>query len=194
MRNIILFGAPGSGKGTQSKILVQKYNLFHISTGDILRNEIANNSELGKIAKAIVDAGKLVSDDIVDSLVESTIAKNKDHFSGFIFDGFPRTCEQAITFNSILKKFNAKIFIVIYLDVPIEERIKRVEIRSHTSHRNDDNDINIINARVKEYIEKTEPVLKYYKGQGLYRKVIGTGTIEEINSRICEAIDAIIPS
>lgn len=191
MHNIILFGAPGSGKGTQSDILAEKYNFFHISTGDILRSEIAAGTELGKKAKTIVDAGKLVSDEIVISMVEQAILKNKDKYKGVIFDGFPRTREQASALDRMLEKMGTSIHQVLYLEVNVDELIKRIGIRAQTSNRSDDNDINIINARINEYNEKTKPVLDFYIEQGKYTKLKGVGTIEEINGRICEAIDSV---
>ena len=190
MHNIILFGAPGSGKGTQSAILAEKYSFFHISTGDLLRSEIAAQTELGMKAKAIVDSGKLVSDEIVISMVEAAILKNKDQFKGVIFDGFPRTREQATALDMMLQKLGTAIQQVLYLEVNVEELIKRIGIRGQTSNRSDDNDINIINARIAEYNQKTKPVLDFYTNQGKYTKLAGTGTIEEINARICAVIDS----
>ena len=189
MHNVILFGAPGSGKGTQAQLLAQKYHYYHISTGDILRKEIAGRTELGQAAKAIVDAGKLVPDPLVIAMVEANIAKNKNLFQGVIFDGFPRTRDQAAALDQMLVKLQATIHQVIYLEVPVEELIKRIGIRAQTSNRSDDNDLAIINARIKEYNDKTEPVLAYYRQQGKYEKVIGIGTVEDINARVCAAID-----
>ena len=189
MHNVILFGAPGSGKGTQAQLLAQKYHYYHISTGDILRKEIAGLTELGKAAKAVVDAGKLVPDPLVIAIVEGNILKNKDFFQGVIFDGFPRTRDQAAALDQMLVKLHTTIHQVIYLEVPVEELIKRIGLRAQTSNRSDDNDLTIINARIKEYNDKTEPVLAYYRQQGKYEKVIGIGTVEDINVRVCAAID-----
>lgn len=185
MINIILFGAPGAGKGTQSDFLVKKYNLNHISTGDLLRKEIADQTELGKRIKSIMDSGSLVSDDIVVEMIDNAIAKDTQ---GILFDGFPRNVAQAETLDQLMAKHGRSITCMISLDVPREELIRRMLERAKISGRSDDNEETIKN-RLKEYEAKTLPVADYYERKGLHLKVNGFGDIEQISSNIIAEIE-----
>jgi adenylate kinase len=187
MKNLIFFGAPGAGKGTQAKKLAQEFKLKHISTGDVLRAEVSNQTELGKKAKNFMDKGELVPDDIIISMVEKIISSILDS-NGFILDGFPRTQEQAIALDKMLEKYNITISNAIFLDVPEEELIKRLEKRAELENRDDDKNENIIKNRIKIYKEKTEPVLNYYQKQGKLKKIQGLGDIDQIYKNIVQAI------
>lgn len=182
MLNIALFGPPGAGKGTQSEFLIEKYNLFYISTGDLLRKEMANGTKLGLEAKSIIAAGGLVSDEIIVQIIENTITGNPDA-QGFLFDGFPRTYLQAYILEGLMLKLNTSLTCLISLVVPEEESVRRLLARGLTSGRSDDNEV-VIRNRLREYNEKTLPVLQYFKDRGLYREVDGTQTIEEVRTRI----------
>ena len=186
MLNIALFGPPGAGKGTQSEFLIKKYKLFYISTGDMLRKELKAKSKLGLEAKAIIEQGGLVSDEIIVQIIEKTIKDNSDA-NGFLFDGFPRTYIQAYILEGLMIKLNTSLNCLINIDVPEEESIKRLLNRGKTSGRSDDNE-KVIKNRLKEYKEKTLPVLNFYKEKGNYIRVDGTKTIEEVT----KDIDAII--
>lgn len=185
MLNIILFGAPGAGKGTQSDLLVERYHLNHVSTGDLLRKEIAEATELGKRIKSIMDSGSLVSDDIVVEMIEKVIANDK---KGILFDGFPRNVAQAETLDRLLQKHGRKLTCMVSLDVPREELIRRMLERAKVSGRSDDNEETIKN-RLKEYEAKTLPVAAYYESKGLHVKVNGFGDIKEISSAIVAEIE-----
>lgn len=185
MLNIVLFGAPGAGKGTQSDLLVEKYNLNHISTGDLLRKEIAEGTELGKRIKSIMDSGSLVSDEIVVEMIDNAIAKDTQ---GILFDGFPRNVAQAEILDNLLAKHGRKLTCMVSLDVPREELIRRMLERAKVSGRSDDNEETIKN-RLKEYENKTLPVANYYEGKGLHVKVNGFGDIKEISANIVAEIE-----
>mgnify|MGYP002857803683 CR=1 FL=1 len=187
MLNLILFGPPGAGKGTQSQFLREKYGLTYISTGEILREEIAAETELGLQVKEIISKGNLVSDEIVADIIEGKIAKNLQS-SGFLFDGYPRTVKQAETLTDILKKFNMELSGVLSLEVPEEMLIERMLERGKTSGRADDN-IDSIKHRFVEYDNKTKPVLDYYKDSGKLHAVNGVGAIEDIFKTLCNTID-----
>ena len=178
MLNIILFGAPGAGKGTQSDYLVERYHLNHISTGDLLRKEIADQTELGKRIKSIMDSGSLVSDDIV-------VANDTQ---GILFDGFPRNVAQAEVLDQLLEKHGRKLTCMISLDVPREELIRRMLERAKISGRSDDNEETIKN-RLKEYENKTLPVAAYYEKKGQHIKVNGFGDIKAISDNIVAEIE-----
>lgn len=189
MLNIILFGPPGVGKGTQSKLLIEKYDIKHLSTGDMLRAEIASGSELGNRVKSIMDAGTLVSDDIVNEIVESQVRANRDA-KGFIFDGYPRTVAQAGTLESILEGIGEKMTGLFELEAPEAELIRRILKRALESGREDDTE-EVIQNRLKEYYAKTQPVADYFASKEQRHTVDGLGTIEEIHTRLCGSIDKV---
>jgi adenylate kinase len=178
MLNIALFGPPGAGKGTQSEYLINKYNLFYISTGDLLRKEIANGSKLGLDAQSIIASGGLVPDEIIVQIIEKTITDNPDS-NGFLFDGFPRTWIQAYILEGLMIKLNTSLNCLISLAVPEEESVKRLLKRGESSGRLDDNET-VIRKRLAEYNEKTLPVLQFYKDKGIYVEVEGTRSVEEV--------------
>lgn len=186
MLNIVLFGPPGSGKGTQAENIIKKYNLKHISTGDLLRAEIADKTELGMKAKSIMDKGALVPDEIVIGMIEKRINAEKDP-QGFIFDGFPRTVAQAESLDKMLSKKKTSITLMISLDVRRQELIDRLLKRGKEQGRSDDN-LETIENRIKVYENQTIPVMNYYNGQGKARYIDGMGTIGEIFKRIEKVI------
>ncbi len=188
MLNIVLFGPPGCGKGTQSEKLIAKYNLVHLSTGDILRAEIASQTTLGMEAKKFMDKGELVPDEVVIGMIASKIDANKGA-KGFIFDGFPRTTAQAQALDKMLSERNMNIKCMLSLEVPKEELIKRLLNRGLTSGRSDDQNPEIIENRIKEYNEKTAPVIAYYQSQGKHKPINGVGSIEGIFEALCNAIE-----
>ena len=187
MLNIALFGPPGAGKGTQSEFLIEKYKLFYISTGDALRKELKEETELGLEAKSIIEQGGLVSDEIIVQIIEKTI-KNNPEANGFLFDGFPRTYVQAYILEGLMIKLDTSLNSLISIEVPKEESVKRLLERAKTSNRSDDNEV-VIRTRLKEYSEKTLPVLGYYKDKGIYTKVDGTKGISEVTADIEEIIE-----
>ena len=187
MKNIVIFGAPGAGKGTQSDFIVEKYNLTHISTGDLLRKEIADKTPLGLRIKSIMDAGQLVSDDIVVEMIDNAIARDT---KGILFDGFPRTVAQAETLDRLLAKHGRTLTCMVRLDVPREELIRRMLERAKVSGRSDDNEETIKN-RLVEYENKTLPVASYYEKQGKAVAINGLGDIQRISQDIASAIDAL---
>ncbi len=188
MLNLVLFGPPGAGKGTQSEMLIKKYNLIHLSTGDILRGEIANGTELGMEAKKLMDQGILVPDDVVIGMIRNKIDANKNA-AGFIFDGFPRTEAQAAALDKLLQEIGTAITAMLSLTVTNEELIKRLLNRGKDSGRPDDANPEIIAKRIDEYNQKTAPLINYYKSQGKLHATHGVGSKEEIFSELCEAID-----
>lgn len=188
MLNIVLFGPPGAGKGTQSEKLIAAYNLVHLSTGDILRSEIAAGTELGMEAKKLMDQGILVPDDVVIGMISSKLDQNKDA-KGFIFDGFPRTTAQAKALDELLHEKNTGISMMLALEVSDEELTKRLLLRGKDSGRPDDRDEEVIRKRIEEYANKTAPLRDYYMAQNKYRSVHGIGTIDEIFEGLCNAIN-----
>lgn len=190
MINLILFGPPGSGKGTQAERLKEHFNLLHISTGDLLRAEIANGTQLGLEAKKFMDAGNLVPDAVVIGMlggaVEEAKAKGKQ---GIIFDGFPRTTAQAEALDKMLLEKGTSVSCVLSLVVDEEELTQRILKRGLTSGRSDDNDVETIRKRVQEYRTKTEPVAGYYNNQELLIEIAGVGTIEHIFNALMQAVN-----
>jgi len=186
MLNIALFGPPGAGKGTQSEFLVKKYNLFYISTGDLLRKEMAGKTRLGLEAQSIIASGGLVPDEIIVQIIEKTITENPGS-NGFLFDGFPRTYIQAYILEGLMIKLNTSLNCLISLNVPEEESVKRLLNRGLTSGRSDDNE-QVIRNRLKEYNDKTLPVLQFYKDRGIYVEVDGTAGIEDVHEQITQII------
>ena len=189
MRNIILFGPPGAGKGTQSQFLREKYNLTYISTGEILREEIAAETELGLQVKEIIGQGNLVSDEIVAKIIEKKISENRES-AGFLFDGYPRTVKQAEILDDMMKKFNMNLSGVLSLEVPEEMLIERMLERGKTSGRADDN-LESIKHRFVEYEAKTRPVLDVYQGKGNLHPVNGVGEIPQIFENLCKVIETL---
>ncbi len=187
MLNIALFGPPGAGKGTQSEKLVAKYGLLYISTGDLLRKEIASGSELGRKIDEITSAGHFVSDALVMDIIRKTIEANP-HVNGILFDGFPRTLSQAELLEALMGELHTRFFGVLSLEVPREELISRLINRGKMSHRSDDKE-DIILERLKEYEEKTLPVAEYFKRKGNFHPVEGVGGIEEIFDRLVNVIE-----
>ena len=189
MLNIILFGPPGAGKGTQSQFLREKYNLTYISTGEILREEIAAESELGLQVKEIIGKGGLVSDEIVAQIIEKKLSDNRDS-AGFLFDGYPRTVRQAEILEEMLEKYDMPLSGVLSLEVPEEMLIQRMLERGKTSGRADDN-LDSIKHRFVEYEAKTRPVLDYYEDKGNLHPVNGVGEIPQIFANLCTVIDTL---
>lgn len=187
MFNIALFGPPGAGKGTQSKKLVDKYNLAYISTGDILREEMSKGTKLGERARDVIEQGRLVSDDIIVQIIEKKIQTNTE-VDGFLFDGFPRTVVQAYILEGLLLKMNTSLSCMISLEVPEDELMKRMMERAKKENRSDDTK-EIIQNRLREYKNKTIPVAQFYDEKGIYYKINGLGTVDEIFSRITDTIE-----
>jgi len=187
MLNIVLFGPPGAGKGTQSEHIIQKYDLLHLSTGDIFRYNIKNETPLGNLAKSYTDKGQLVPDDVTIRMLESEVNKHSNP-KGFIFDGFPRTTAQADALDLFLESKGTAISMMVALEVPEKELVKRLLGRGKESGRADDQNETIIHNRIKEYNQKTSPLKNFYAKQGKFRPIDGIGTVEEIFSRISKEI------
>lgn len=188
MLNIVLFGPPGAGKGTQAIKLVEKYRLIHLSTGDIFRANIKNETELGKLAKSYMNKGELVPDEVTIKILEEEV--NKYHNpAGFIFDGFPRTIAQAKSLDEFLAKKNLSISLTLALEVDEEELTRRILLRGKESGRADDKNEEIVRNRVKEYDTKTAPLKNFYLQQRKLKTVYGIGSIEEIFEKLCREID-----
>jgi len=190
MLNIVLFGPPGAGKGTQSELIIEKYGLVHFSTGDILRGEIAANSPLGLEAKSFMEKGSLVPDSVVIGMIGNKIEANKSA-KGLIFDGFPRTTAQAAALDEIMAEKGLKISGMIALEVEENELITRLLERGKVSGRADDQDRSIIANRISVYNKETFPVKDFYEAQGKYKGVYGIGEIDAIFGKISEAIEAL---
>lgn len=191
MINIVLFGKPGAGKGTQAEFLKDKYNLTHLSTGDIFRFNIKNETDLGKLAKTYMDAGDLVPDSVTIQMLESEVDKNP-HSAGFLFDGFPRTQAQAQALDAFLASKNQHISATIALEANDEILVQRLLERGKTSGRPDDQDEDKIRNRYQEYNEKTAPLMEYYTQQGKFHAVDGIGQIQEITQRLSAVIDGLL--
>jgi adenylate kinase len=188
MFNLILFGPPGSGKGTQSEKLISKYGLKHLSTGDLLRSEIAGQTPLGLAVKSLMAEGKLVPDEIVIEMINSAL-DNNPHVNGFLFDGFPRTTAQAEALDKLLTQKGTEIALVLALQVSQQELIKRLLNRGRTSERADDVKEDVIAARIAEYEKKTAAVAEHYKEFGKVKYVQGEGNVDDIFDLLCEGID-----
>lgn len=189
MHNIVLFGPPGAGKGTQSEKLIQKYGLTHLSTGDLFRKHLGEGTELGNLAKKYMNEGRLVPDEVVIGMVEEKIESTKDAV-GFIFDGFPRTTAQAEALDAMLEKHGMEISGMIALDVEEDILRERIKERGKTSGRVDDQDDEKINTRIKVYLDETLPVAGYYEKQGKFQKINGVGEIDFIFDSISNVIDS----
>ena len=187
MLNLVLFGPPGAGKGTQSENLINKYGLVHLSTGDLFRKEIARGTDLGKKAKDIMDKGELVGDDIVIGMIESKLDENPN-VKGFIFDGFPRTSSQAISLDDLLQKKGTGISAMLALEVDDNELIKRLLLRGQHSGRPDDKNEDVIRNRILEYNSKTLPLKKYYNEQGKFHSIGGIGSVDQIFKDLVDRI------
>lgn len=191
MFNLILFGPPGSGKGTQSEKLVERYGLVHLSTGNLLRKEIADKTDLGMEAKRFIDNGQLVPDEVVIGMVDAYFDAHKDS-KGFLFDGFPRTVAQAVALDDLMVRKNTAISLVLALEVTEDELVKRLLNRGKTSGRSDDTDVEVIRKRFSVYINETSPVANHYNALNKFQSVKGEGSVDEIFSGLCAAIDKLL--
>jgi len=187
MINIALFGPPGAGKGTQSQYLLEKYDLVYISTGDMLRKEIKEKTEIGRKVKKIIDSGGLVADEYIVKLIEDVIKKNKDR-TGFLFDGFPRTYVQAYILDGLLQKMHTKLTCMVSLEAPKKVLVDRLLARAIKDNRDDDT-AEVINVRLQEYEKKTIPVADYYDKKGIYYPIDGLGTIDEVSNRVINGVE-----
>lgn len=190
MKYYILFGPPGAGKGTQATAIVEKYNLRHISTGELLRKEIAAGSKLGLRAKSLIDAGALVPDEVVEGMIESEFNTVKG-VAGFLLDGFPRTTAQAEALDKILAKTGETVTSVVSIMIPDEMIKERIRHRATIEGRADDAKEETIDNRIKTYHEKTEPLVEYYRAQGKYREIDGTGTIDQVRTNVFTLMDSL---
>jgi|SRR5699024_9579549 len=188
MINLVLFGSPGAGKGTQAARLEEKYDLVHISTGDVFRYNIKNETPLGKKAKSYIDDGRLVPDEVTIDMLHSEVQKNNGA-KGFIFDGFPRTTAQAEDLDQLLKSMNSQVHAMLALTVDDEILVQRLLKRGETSGRKDDASEKIIRKRIKVYYDQTEVVKSYYQKVDKYYEVDGIGSVEEITDRLSEIVD-----
>ena len=187
MLNIVIFGAPGSGKGTQSERIVEKYGINHISTGDVLRAEIKNGTELGKTAKGYIDQGQLIPDELMVDILASVFDSFKDS-KGVIFDGFPRTTAQAVSLDAILKELGISLDAVLNLNVPSEELVKRISERAVLENRADDNP-ETVQKRLAVYEESTKPLIDYYRNSGLYEEINGLQDVDAVFADIIKALE-----
>jgi adenylate kinase len=188
MFNVILFGPPGSGKGTQSDKLVARYGLVHLSTGNLLREEISQQTPLGMAAKSFIDKGQLVPDEVVIGMVDSYFDKHKEA-KGFLFDGFPRTVAQAVALDKLLDLKKTAIAVVLALEVTEQELIQRLLNRGKTSGRSDDTNEEVIKKRFAVYNNETTPVAQHYKQAGKFEPIPGEGTVDGIFGLLCKGID-----
>lgn len=190
MKNIVIFGAPGAGKGTQSDKMIEKYALGHISTGDVLRSEIKNGTELGKTAKGYIDNGQLIPDELMIDILASVYDSFGKEHNGVIFDGFPRTIPQAEALKKMLAERGHQVAAMIELSVPEDELMARLVNRGKESGRSDDNE-ETIRKRLDVYHKQTSPLIGWYEQEGIHHHVEGLGTVDEIFSRICNVIDSL---
>ena len=191
MFNIVIFGKPGSGKGTQANFLKEKYSLYHISTGDLFRKNISSKTKLGIEAKSFLDNGDLVPDSVTIKMLENEVLSNKQ-VKGYIFDGFPRTLAQAESLDTFLNSINLKINATIALDVDENELIIRLLDRGKTTNRSDDQDLEKIKNRFNEYNIKTSILINFYNKQGKFYSVDGKGSVDDITSRLFDLIESLI--
>lgn len=191
MLNLILFGPPGSGKGTQAKKIVDRYNLLHISTGDLFRYEMGNNTPLGLKAKEYIAKGELVPDEVTVGMLKNKVLTSPK-VNGYIFDGFPRTRPQAEALDHLLSELGTEVTLLLALDVHDEEIVKRILDRGKTSGRADDNDESIIRNRIQVYNAETAPIFSYYAEKDKSQKIDGIGGIDEIFDRICTILDSFV--
>jgi adenylate kinase len=187
MLNLVLFGPPGAGKGTQAERLIEKYHLVHLSTGDILRQEIKAQTDLGMHAKKIMDRGELVPDEVVIGMIRTRL-ESAGKVSGFIFDGFPRTVPQAEALDKLLAGLSIKISLMLSLEVEKQELISRLLLRGKLMGRSDDQDVRVIENRILVYNQQTAPIIDYYTAQGKHVPIQGNGSIDEVFERLTDAI------
>lgn len=191
MLNIILFGPPGSGKGTQATKLVEKYGILHISTGDLFRSEMKDETELGLRAKSYIAQGALVPDEVTIGMLKNKVMSNRD-VKGYLFDGFPRTISQAEALDALLSSIGQELSCLLALEVGEDELVRRLLLRGETSGRSDDTDESIIRNRIAVYHSETTPVLEYYGKQKKAHEVKGEGSIDEIFARLEESISSLV--
>lgn len=191
MLNIVIFGAPGSGKGTQSAKLIDKYGLYHISTGEVLRDHIKRGTELGKVADSYISKGQLIPDELMIQILDDVLEKEAAGKKGVVFDGFPRTIPQAEALKELLNKRGTKLHAVVGLEVPENELVERMINRGKETGRADDNPETIKN-RLKVYHEQTSPLREYYNKEGKYLPIKGTGIVDEIFEDISKGIDGLL--
>ena len=190
MFNLVLFGPPGAGKGTQAEKLIEKYGFNHISTGEVIREQIRKGTELGRSVQSYIEKGQLAPDGLVIDIIADYVAKHKDA-KGNIFDGFPRTTVQAKAFDEIMEKNGTPVSVMLSLEVPDEELVKRLLLRGKESGRADDSNEGVIRERIDVYKAQTAVVADHYKPQGKHRAVNGLGTIDEIFGRLCQEIESL---
>ena len=190
MFNLVLFGPPGAGKGTQAEKLIEKYGFNHISTGEVIREQIRKGAELGRSVQSYIEKGQLAPDGLVIDIIADYVAKHKDA-KGNIFDGFPRTTVQAKAFDEIMEKNGTPVSVMLSLEVPDEELVKRLLLRGKESGRADDSNEGVIRDRIDVYKAQTAVVADHYKPQGKHRAVNGLGTIDEIFGRLCQEIESL---
>ena len=190
MFNLVLFGPPGAGKGTQAEKLIEKYGFNHISTGEVIREQIRKGTELGRSVQSYIEKGQLAPDGLVIDIIADYVAKHKDA-KGNIFDGFPRTTVQAKAFDEIMEKNGTPVTVMLSLEVPDEELVKRLLLRGKESGRADDSNEGVIRDRIDVYKAQTAVVADHYKPQGKHRAVNGLGTIDEIFGRLCQEIESL---
>lgn len=187
MYNLVIFGAPGSGKGTQSERLIDEYGLFHISTGEVLRDHIARGTELGKVADSYISKGNLIPDELMIDILAEVLDSNTEAVEGVIFDGFPRTIPQAQALKKMLAERGSKVHAVVGLEVPEEELVERLLKRGAESGRSDDN-LETIKQRLDVYHNQTSPLKDYYESEGKYHAIHGSGSVDEIFDSICSSL------
>jgi adenylate kinase len=191
MNYLILFGPPGAGKGTQSQRIIQHFDLLHLATGDLLRNQIMNQTELGILAKSYMDKGELVPDDVMIEMIRKKL-KQLDNKNGVVFDGFPRTMAQAQALDNLMRSQNQNIPALITLIVPHDELVRRLSSRGLTSGRTDDAELSTIENRLRVYHNKTAPVIEHYNQQAKYFPIEGVGPIDEISKRLIDTIEPLM--